>query len=77
MNWVWLAVLEVQKTETCLDLEVKAGSAAVGYTTQVAAVFNGTEKNRATVTWRDFWRTVCDLSVLRQKLGRSHFCSDS
>lgn len=47
-NWGRLVVLEAQRAEMCLDLEVRAGSATVGCTTQ-DVVFSSTDRNRESV----------------------------
>ena len=40
-------------------------------------VFRSTDRNRVKVAKRDQWRVDCNLSVLRQRLGFGHCCSDS
>ena len=72
MNWGWLVVLEVQRSETCLVLEARVGSAAVGPITQDAVFFSSTDRNRDIVAWRAHFRTDCDLSILRQRFGYGH-----
>ena len=58
-------------------LEVRAGTPAVGCTSWDAVGFSSTNGNRVKVARRAQWRADCDLSVLRQKLGFGHCCSDS
>lgn len=61
VNWGWLAVLEALRAERCLILEVRAGSAATGCTTQDATVFSSTDRNGNSVAWSAQWRADCDL----------------
>ena len=59
-------------------LEARTGRVAVGCTSQEpAGVFCSTNRNRIKVARRAQWRADCDLSVLRQRLGYGHCCSDS
>ena len=77
--WGQLAADGIRNTKDrdVLALELRAGMPAVGRTTQDAAGFLAATTNRVKEARRSQWRADCDLSVLRQKLGYSHCCSDS
>ena len=47
-----LAVLEAQRAETSLALGARAGSTAVGHTTQETVVFSSTDRKGDSVAWR-------------------------
>ena len=63
--------------ETCQNWERGLGEWLWGAQPGMLGFLSSTNRNRDRMARRVQWRAACDLSVLRQRLGYGHCCSDS